>query len=1210
LTPVTRLAYAAELARARTQLNLNGMRDLAIIRPVYRSRGLSFRLAAALLFITTAGVSPSHGQSGSELRALEAAEREVFNRAAAGRAETRPGSFLVHLRRARTGARATDAERASVRTRARELGGYTKYDRRYARMLPRVINVRGLPAGARARLERIPGVLRVEPDRMVYANLAQSTPMIGGLQSQIGAAGLSADGSGVRVCVIDTGIDSDHVMYASRIDAGAGYDFVNDDANPEDDDGHGSHVAGVAVGATGLTVNFGCPGSVPFQGLAPAATLIGVKVLDQNGSGSFSDVIAGVNHCADPALPGGQADVINLSLGGGAFTGPCDGDAAANAVNNAVAAGVVVVAAAGNDGFSNGLGTPACASQAIAVGAVYDQAFPSCEHPTQASFSWCLNGSCTVTCTDATPPQDSRICFSNQSDHLDVTAPGCNVHSASTAAGGGTVTTQCGTSQATPHVTGLAALLLSADPTLTPAQVRQLVRDGAVDLGAPGFDRAFGFGRIDVLGSLTFLDLPGSTTTTSTTTSTSSTTTTSTTLPQIEMQVLGDQFAAGLGQWVETGEGDWNTESLHSTSGYPASGSGAPAAHADNCDSECTLTLAMPIDLGGYAGAILRLLRFVDVRLDAGEFLRVEAWNGGAWVLLDEWSGSNGGDDDTWHAEAYDLSAFLGQSDFLIRMVMRASSGTEHVHVDDVAVLALTADVTTTSTTTTTTTLAPPTTTTTLAPPTTTTTLAPPTTTTTLAPPTTTTAPPTTTLAPTTTTTTTTSTTSTTVPLEITALSIQVASGSDDAEESDSGSVATSSSDLEFAYDKRPQQVGIRFVGVDIPKDAAIVSAYVQFQVDEVPNPSSPADLTIWGQATGDAAQFTTASGSISSRTRTAASVPWSPAEWSTVGQAGPLQQTEDIAPIIQEIVRHQDWGAGQALALIITGNTTSNADSRIAESYDGSASGAPVLHVEYGVGAAPTTTLSAPTTTTTLPPPTTTTSTTVAATTTTLPPTTSTVTTTTTTTTQPAPTTTTVVSTTTTIVTTTTTPPQQVTSVSFQVSAGANDAEEQSSGAVRTDSSDLELVYDKSPQQVGLRFTGVDIPRGATIVRAYVQFQVDEATTPGSPADLTIWGQATGSATAFAASNNDISSRTKTDASVAWSPAAWASVGDAGPLQQTDDIASIIAEIVGRDDWNPGQAVVLIMTGTTGNKSDSRVAEAYDGSAAGAAVLYIDYLP
>ena len=102
-----------------------------------------------------------------------------------------------------------------------------------------------------------------------------------------------------------------------RIDSSAGRDFVNNDNNPEDDDGHGSHVAGTAVGADTLSVDFGCVGSEPFQGVAPQATLIGIKVLDANGSGSFSDVIAGLNYGADQSGSGGRCDVMNLSLGGG-----------------------------------------------------------------------------------------------------------------------------------------------------------------------------------------------------------------------------------------------------------------------------------------------------------------------------------------------------------------------------------------------------------------------------------------------------------------------------------------------------------------------------------------------------------------------------------------------------------------------------------------------------------------------------------------------------------------------------------------------------------------------------------------------------------------------------------------------------------------------------------------------------------------------------
>ena len=119
----------------------------------------------------------------------------------------------------------------------------------------------------------MPGVVKVEEDRVMHAHLTRSTPLIRALQSQITGAGLSADGSGVRVCVIDTGIDSDHVMYSTRIDATAGWDFVNNDSNPEDDAGHGSNVAGIAVGGTGLNLTV-CGIPEPFQGVAPGATLI------------------------------------------------------------------------------------------------------------------------------------------------------------------------------------------------------------------------------------------------------------------------------------------------------------------------------------------------------------------------------------------------------------------------------------------------------------------------------------------------------------------------------------------------------------------------------------------------------------------------------------------------------------------------------------------------------------------------------------------------------------------------------------------------------------------------------------------------------------------------------------------------------------------------------------------------------------------------
>jgi subtilisin family serine protease len=403
-------------------------------------------------------------------------------------------SVLVHLK--------PGADRGPIRRFARDTGGFIKYE--YKTVLPNVMNLRNIPVQAIEALERSPGVVRVVEDTYHenVLKLDESTPLIRGLQSQISSAGLSADGSGIRVCVCDTGIDMDHLMYADRIDTSASYDFHNNDPNPEDDHGHGAHVAGIAVGGTGLSVDFGCDGSEPFQGVAPGATLIGVKILNANGGGSDSNIIAGIDHCADQSALGGRADVINLSIGTGNFSGTCDSDSWAVAANNAVDAGVVVVAAAGNEGYSNALSTPACGSKVIAVGATYKSDYPNCEDGT-SEFDWCLDPFCFFSlCTDSEPWQDQHVCFSNSSSNLDVVAPGAVIWSASTAAGGSSITTMSGTSQASPHVAGLAALILSDDPTLTPAEVRQIIRGGAIDMSPEGFDPSYGYGRIDVIDSL------------------------------------------------------------------------------------------------------------------------------------------------------------------------------------------------------------------------------------------------------------------------------------------------------------------------------------------------------------------------------------------------------------------------------------------------------------------------------------------------------------------------------------------------------------------------------------------------------------------------------------------------------------------------------------------------------------------------------------
>ena len=388
------------------------------------------------------------------------------------------------------------AERQAVKGLAIQHGGFTKYE--FKSVMPNVLNLRNVPVESLEALRNMPGVVRVDEDKYHenVLRLHDATPLVRGLQSQISGAGLSADGSGVRICIVDTGIDMDHIMYSDRIDAAASFDFHNNDSNPDDDNGHGSHVAGIAAGGTGLTVDFGCPGPVPFQGLAPGATLIGAKVLNSSGGGYDSNIIAGIDHCADQSPSGGRADVINMSIGIGAYSGPCTHSWAV-AANNAVANGVVAIAASGNENNSNAMGSPACGVDVIAVGATYEDSYPNCQSD-QTLWNW---GSC----IDNGPTVDDIVCFSNESDYLDVVAPGCEIWSASNAAGGSSITAKCGTSMSSPLVAGVAALILDLDPSMTPAEVRQTLRDGAIDMGDPGFDRAYGYGRVDVIDTLSLI---------------------------------------------------------------------------------------------------------------------------------------------------------------------------------------------------------------------------------------------------------------------------------------------------------------------------------------------------------------------------------------------------------------------------------------------------------------------------------------------------------------------------------------------------------------------------------------------------------------------------------------------------------------------------------------------------------------------------------
>ncbi len=200
-----------------------------------------------------------------------------------------------------------------------------------------------------------PAALGVYPDVRVRADLAQSGPLVGAPQvwTLTDGAGQPVTGLGVRVAVVDTGVDYTHPALGGCLGPGCkvvgGYDFVHDDGDPLDDHGHGSHVAGI-VAADGL-----------LRGVAPGAEILAYKVLNDKGEGYASNVIAAL----EQAVADG-ADVINLSLGG---PGAPD-DPLSLAAQAAVGAGCIVVAAAGNGGPGAGsVEAPAIAPDVIAVAA-------------------------------------------------------------------------------------------------------------------------------------------------------------------------------------------------------------------------------------------------------------------------------------------------------------------------------------------------------------------------------------------------------------------------------------------------------------------------------------------------------------------------------------------------------------------------------------------------------------------------------------------------------------------------------------------------------------------------------------------------------------------------------------------------------------------------------------------------------------------------
>jgi subtilisin family serine protease len=256
-----------------------------------------------------------------------------------------------------------------------------------------------------------------------------------------GAWDLGTGAPGVVVAVLDTGVRASHPDLAGKVLAGR--DFADDDPDPTDENGHGTAVAGLIGAVSG--------NGTGMASVAWKTSILPVRVLGRDGSGSHSDIADGIVWATDQG-----ANVINMSLGGTGSSATLQ-----NAINYAWSKGVVIVAAAGNNGDS----VP------------------------------CYPGACTnVVAVSATNSSDARTSWSNYGSYIDIAAPGATILTLSGTSG---YESMDGTSFSSPLTAGVVALMRAANPSLSNANIVNALLANADDLGASGKDNDFGYGRVN-----------------------------------------------------------------------------------------------------------------------------------------------------------------------------------------------------------------------------------------------------------------------------------------------------------------------------------------------------------------------------------------------------------------------------------------------------------------------------------------------------------------------------------------------------------------------------------------------------------------------------------------------------------------------------------------------------------------------------------------
>ncbi len=329
----------------------------------------------------------------------------------------------------------------------------------------------------------------------IYSNeelqimLDTATPFVRApFAEQITFQGTAITGEGIGICVIDTGVDATHPALEGTIadqycycsqGTGCCPNNLTEDTMATDDNGHGTGVIGTIVSQDSL-----------YRGIAPGAQIVAIKAFSSTGSGTMSDVIAGIGKCLEKA-DDYNIKVFSFSFGGTTYPGVCDDDALASVTNDLANMGFIVVAASGNNGDSTKISTPACGSNVTSVGAVYD---------------------------NSSTLMDTVVSFSNANAELDLLAPGITICTPKAQSAGGTIChtdamsglykIYSGTSFSAPFVAGAAALVAQYNVIESEAFNPENIILELKSYGQPVLDTRNGllFPRIDIENTLKHID--------------------------------------------------------------------------------------------------------------------------------------------------------------------------------------------------------------------------------------------------------------------------------------------------------------------------------------------------------------------------------------------------------------------------------------------------------------------------------------------------------------------------------------------------------------------------------------------------------------------------------------------------------------------------------------------------------------------------------